>query len=67
MENPVDEFSFHVCHLINGFDLNPDDIEFINNVYGGDHGKGKFCFTAKIIIKMKNDSYCKRVYPVGDV
>ena len=66
-KNPVHEFSGHVSHLINGFSLDPNNIEFINNVYGGDHGKGKFRFTAKIIIKMKDNSYCERVYPVGDV
>ena len=53
--------------LLNGKALHPEDIEFINVINGGNHGKFKFRFTVKLIVKMKNGEQHEVIYPIGDV
>ena len=66
-KDPVVEFIQILEGIINGYSLNPIDIDYIHLVHGGDHGKLKFRFASKIIISMKNgDSYCQ-VFGLADV
>ena len=65
-KDPVDEFLRNLSYVINGNNLNPSEIEFVQVVNGADHGKLKFRFTAKLIVKACG-KYYEQIYPIGDV
>ena len=49
-------------------DLHPEDIDSIQSIYTGDHGKGKLRFGAKLVIGLNgNKSKAVAVYPLDDV
>ena len=48
-KDPVHEFLLALEGLINGYELNPNEIDFIHIAHGGDHGKEKFRFASKLI------------------
>ncbi|KAL7528525.1 hypothetical protein ACHAXR_003576, partial [Thalassiosira sp. AJA248-18] len=66
-KDPVYEFLQAVEGLINGYDLDPLEIEFIHICHGGDHGKEKFRFASKVVLKMKNGEYYDDVFGLADV
>ena len=66
-KDPVVEFSSTVQRLIQGDMIDCQMIKFINICHAGDHGKGKFRFVAKFVIKDVSNNYYKTVYPVGEV
>ena len=49
-KDPTFEFIQSTESIINGYDLDPDEIEFINICHGGDHGKNKFRFASKVVL-----------------
>jgi hypothetical protein len=66
-KDPVYEF-LQVLHVvINGNDLNPLDIDFIHIVHGGDHGKNKFRFASKLILRMKEGKVYSVIFGLADV
>jgi hypothetical protein len=52
-KDPVYEFIQMLEGLINGYSLIPLEIDYIHIVHGGDHGKDKFRFASKVIVKRK--------------
>ncbi len=66
-KDPVLETTASVAGLINGYSLNPEDISFIHAVYGGDHGKNKFRFCGKVVIRTKDGNYYDDVFGLADV
>eukprot|EP00986_Skeletonema_menzelii_P012891 scaffold7282_cov81-Skeletonema_menzelii.AAC.1 len=66
-KDPVLETVASVTGLVNGYGLSPDDILFIHAVYGGDHGKNKFRFCGKVVIKTKDGKYYDDVFGLADV
>ena len=50
-------------------DFHPDKIDFIQSIYTGDHGIGRFRFGAKLVIALKDRNQGKfvLVYPLADV
>ena len=52
---------------LNGYDLNPSDIDFIHIVHGGDHGKNKFCFALKLVLCDKAGKSYSRVFGLADM
>ena len=65
-KDPVYEFLQSVQSLINGYSLQPDDIKDISVIHGGDHGKQKFRFASKVIVRMKDATY-SQVFGLADV
>ena len=66
--DPADEFISKLVGLLNGkADFDPKNIECIQMAFGGDHGKGKFRFVAKLIITMKSKENLIAIYPLGDI
>jgi hypothetical protein len=67
--DPMAEFKSKLESLVNktcnSFD--PRQIEYILVVYGGDHGKSKFRFVSKLIVKMKDKEPHNVIYPLADV
>lgn len=49
-KDPVFEFLQTLEGLINGYSLDPVEIDYIHIVHGGDHGKNKFRFASKIVL-----------------
>ena len=45
----------------------PGDIEYIQSIYTGDHGKGKFRMGAKLVIGLKGEDKAVTVYLLADV
>jgi hypothetical protein len=66
-KDPVYEFVQTLQGTINGYNLNPLDINFIHIVHGGDHGKNKFRFASKLILSMKNGKLYSQVFGLADV
>lgn len=56
-----------VGNIMNGYGLDTTMIEFINVCFGGDHGKEKFRFAAKIVLKTKDGAYYDDVFGLADV
>ena len=49
-------------------DFHPEDIDFVQSIYTGDHGKGKLRFGAKLVIGLNgNKTKAVAVYPLADV
>ena len=63
----VFEFIQAVEGIINGYELDPELIEFIHIAHGGDHGKEKFRFASKLVVKMKDGTYYDDVFGLADV
>jgi hypothetical protein len=66
-KDPVYKFVQMLQGTINGYDLDPLDIDFIHIIYGGDHGKNKFCFATKLILSMKNGKLYSQIFGLADV
>jgi hypothetical protein len=66
-KDPIYEFIQTLQCTINGYDLNPLDIDYNHIVHGGDHGKNKFCFASKLILSMKNGQLYSQVFGLADV
>ena len=66
-KDPVDEVCINACLILNGNNLQPTDIEYAQVVNGGDHGKMKFRFTVKLIMKMRDGRCFEMIYPLADV
>ncbi len=66
-KEPVPEFLSSVASLINGYSLNIDEIDFIHVAHGGDHGKAKFRFASKVVIRMKDGTYYDDLFGLSDV
>ena len=66
-KDPVSEFIRSVEGMINGYELDPDEIERINICFGGDHGKEKFRFAAKVLLRMNSGEYYDDVFGLADV
>ena len=65
---PMDELKRKIEDMVNGIeDFDPKYIEYIHTAYGGDHGKGKFRFVSKLILRLTNGKKICRVYPLGDI
>ena len=47
--------------------MDPDEIDFIYICHGGDHGKEKFRFAAKVLIRMNDGRYYDDVFGLADV
>jgi hypothetical protein len=52
---------------INGYNLNPSDIDYIHIVHGGDHRKNKFLFASKLILSMVDGKLYSQVFGLADV
>ena len=63
----MDEVTKNLSCLLNGNNLCPSDIDFVHVCHGGDHGKDKFRFTTKLIVKMKNGKYYEVIFPLADI
>ena len=55
-KDPVYEFVQMLQVILNGYDINLSDIDFIHIIHGGDHGKDKFCFASKLVLCVKAGS-----------
>ena len=67
-KSPVEELCRNANMIVNGNKLDPANIEFVQVVNGGDHGKQKFRFTTvKLIVKMRGGRYFDSIYPLADV
>ena len=66
-KDPVFEFIQTLEGLINGYSIDPVNIDYIHLIHGGDHGKLKFRFASKIIISMKNGDSYSQVFGLADV
>eukprot|EP00957_Ditylum_brightwellii_P075832 5763836-Ditylum_brightwellii.AAC.1 len=66
-KDPVMEMVASVVGLINGYDLTPEEIDFIHSEYGGDHGKKKFRFAGKVVIRMKDSKCYDDIFGLADV
>jgi hypothetical protein len=66
-KDPVYEFIQTIEGLINGYSLNPLEIDYIHIVHGGDHGKNEFHFVSKVILCMKNGEFYSQVFGLADV
>jgi hypothetical protein len=66
-KDPVYEFVQTLQGTLNGYDLNPSDIDFIHIVHGGDHGKNKFCFASKLVLRVKAGKSYSQVFGLADV
>ena len=62
-----------VDYIINGNDINPNDIDFIIIAHRGDHGHGKFRYLGKTIVRAKDDApkhtgkYFLDIHSLGNV
>ncbi|KAL7548721.1 hypothetical protein ACHAWF_011993 [Thalassiosira exigua] len=65
-KDPVDEFERNLTKMMNANSIHPDRIEFVHVVNGGDHGKNKFRFTVKVIVKA-DGKYHHIIYPLADI
>lgn len=61
------EFVTHLCNIINGNGIDPTQTQCVNVCHGGDHGKGKFRMTTKIIVMTNCGEYFEIIYPLADV
>jgi len=61
-KDPVYEFVQPLQGTLNGYDINPSDIDFIRIVHGGDHGKDKFCFASKLVLCVKAGKSYSQVF-----
>jgi hypothetical protein len=66
-KDPVYEFVQTLQGTLNGFDINPSDIDFIHIVHGGDHGKNKFRFVSKLVLRVKAGKTYSQVFGLADV
>ena len=66
-KDPVCEFLESVHSLVNGWSLHPNDIKDISIIHGGDHGKKKFRFASKVIVRMNNGKSYSQVFGLADV
>ena len=57
----------HLCSIINGNEIDPIPIQFVNMCHRGNQCKGKFCFRTKIIVKMSCGEKFEIIYPLADV
>ena len=49
--DPASGLEFWISDFANTVtDFNPDMIELVASIYTGDHGKGKLCFGAKLVL-----------------
>ena len=66
-KDPVYEFVRMLQGLLNGYDLNPSDVDFTHIIHGGDHGKNKFHFASKLVLHVKTGTSYSRVFGLADV
>lgn len=66
-KDPVYEFMQTLEGLINGYGLDPSNIDYIHIAHGGDHGKLKFRFASKLLLRMKNGDEYNQVFGLADV
>ena len=67
VKDTVYEVSESVEGMVVGYHLDPKDIDFIHVCHGGDHGKEKFRFAIKVVMRMKNGDYYDDVFGISDV
>ncbi len=61
--NAMDKLSRKLGDLMNGIkDFDPLKIDYIHTTYGGDHGKGKFRFALKLMVRLVDGTKCKLIY-----
>ena len=67
--DPARELEIRLTDFANKIkDFQPEMIDYIQSLYSGDHGKGKLCFGAKLVIRLKNEEQNHvSVYPLGDI
>ena len=53
--------------MINGYELDPSTIDFVHACYNGDHGKRKFHFAAKVVLRMTDGKYYNGVFSLANV
>jgi hypothetical protein len=66
-KDPVYEFVQTLQVTLNGYDINPSDIDFIHIIHGGDHGKDKFRFASKLVLHVKAGKSYSQVFRLADV
>lgn len=63
----VSEVTTSIARIIQATGRSPDDIEYIHICHGADHGKSKFRFTTKVLLKIKDGPIVERLLPIGDI
>ncbi len=59
----MDELNSKLGDLMNGTkDYDPLKIDHIHTKNGGDHGKGKFRFALKLMVRLVDGTKCKLIY-----
>ena len=66
-KDPLFEVLESVHSIINGWKLHPNNVKDISIIHGGDHGKQKFRFATKVIIRMNNGQSYAQVFGLADV
>ncbi len=66
--NAMDELNSKLGDLMNRIkDFDPLKIDYIHTTYGSDHGKGKFRFVSKILVRLVKGTKFKLIYPLADI
>ncbi len=66
--NAMDELNSKLGDLMNRIkDFDPLKIDNIHTTYGSDHGKGKFRFVSKILVRLVKGTKFKLIYPLADI
>ncbi len=66
-KDPVSEVTSSLTRILQGTGRSPEDIEYIHLCHGADHGKMKFRFTTKVIVKFNDGQFVERLLPIGDI
>jgi hypothetical protein len=63
---PKQSFLASVENIINGNDIDPKEIDVLIGAHGADHGKKKFRYSGKTILRAKGKYYID-IYSLADV
>ena len=66
-KNPTEEFMASVASIVNGNEIDPNEIVYINHCAGGDHADVKFQMLAKTIIRTVTGKTYVDIYSLADV